>query len=132
MIETHKINRITTQRKTIFEELSKYKSHPTADELYEIVRKRLPKISLGTVYRNLDVLAKSGKIRKLDLGAGQFRFDADLSRHYHIRCVECYKIEDVFDLPDFNWENIIDQKSEFEVLGYELEFRGLCPSCKAK
>ena len=72
----------TVQRRVIMDELRALKTHPTADELYRIVRIRLPKISLGTVYRNLSILAESGMIRRLDSAGRQTRFDADISPHY--------------------------------------------------
>jgi Fur family ferric uptake transcriptional regulator len=60
--------RLTSQRQVILEELKKVKSHPTANEVYDMVRKRLPRIGLGTVYRNLDLLAERGIIKKLEVG----------------------------------------------------------------
>ena len=60
--------RMTNQRQIILEEVKKVHSHPTADEVYERVRKKIPRISMGTVYRNLDVLSKTGLIRKIDPG----------------------------------------------------------------
>ena len=68
-------SRMTHQRRIILEELRNTRSHPTADEVYEIVRKRIPKISLGTVYRNLELLSESGVIQKLEIGGTQKRFD---------------------------------------------------------
>jgi Fur family ferric uptake transcriptional regulator len=59
---------MTRQRRVILEELRKVNTHPSADEIYEIVRKRLPRISLGTVYRNLEILSESGDIQKLEPG----------------------------------------------------------------
>ena len=69
--------------------------HPTADEVYQVVRKRLPRISLGTVYRNLDVLSESGEISRLDRCGAQYRFDGDLEQHYHIRCSSCGRVDDI-------------------------------------
>lgn len=87
--------RMTRQRAVILEELRKTKSHPTADELYSIVRERLPRISLGTVYRNLDFLADSGEIRRLEAAGSTKRFDGDISWHQHVRCLRCGRIGDV-------------------------------------
>ena len=64
--------RLTTQRQIILEELSKVTSHPTANEVYDMVRKRLPRIGLGTVYRNLELMAESGLILKLDSASNRF------------------------------------------------------------
>ena len=81
--------RLTTQRQIILEELSKVTTHPTASELYDMVRKRLPRIGLGTVYRNLELMAESGMILKIEVGGTQKRFDATTDEHYHIRCSRC-------------------------------------------
>ena len=71
--------RTTRQRQVILEELQKLQSHPTAAALYEIVRRRVPKISLGTVYRNLELLARTGLIRKLEFAGAEARFDGNVS-----------------------------------------------------
>ena len=87
--------RMTNQRRVILQELRNVHSHPTADDIYIMVRKTLPRISLGTVYRNLEILSEMGLIKKL-VGCGrQRRFDGDIENHYHIRCVKCGKIDDL-------------------------------------
>ena len=85
---------MTQQRKVILEELKKTNSHPGADEIYERVRKRLPQISLGTVYRNLEILSELGEIQNLELGGGLKRFDSNPKKHYHIRCIRCGRVDD--------------------------------------
>ena len=87
--------RLTTQRQIILEELGKVTSHPTANEVYDMVRKRLPRIGLGTVYRNLELMADNGIILKLEVGGTQKRFDATVDPHYHIRCLSCGKVNDI-------------------------------------
>ena len=84
----------TSQRRVIMEELRKLKCHPTADELYCIVKQRMPKISLATVYRNLGLLADAGEIRRIELAGRQNRYDGDTSIHYHLRCRKCGAVED--------------------------------------
>ena len=76
--------RNSQQREVILDELQKLYSHPTAATLYEAVRKRLPRISLGTVYRNLDLMAKKGLIKKLEFGGSEARFDGNPDQHFHI------------------------------------------------
>ncbi len=76
----------TVQRKVIVDELRKLKCHPTADELYEVVRRKLPRISLGTVYRNLEVLSANGEIQRLGIGSTEMSFDVNKSRQYHLVC----------------------------------------------
>ena len=71
----------------ILEELQKLRTHPTAAKLYAIVRRRMPKISLGTVYRNLELLNQMGMVRKLDFSGGEARYDGNVEDHDHLRCV---------------------------------------------
>ncbi len=119
----------TNQRRVIIEELKKLKTHPTADELYSIVRRKLPQISLGTVYRNLDVLSEAGKIWKLELGGKQRRFDGNIKLHHHLRCVECGCVEDL-ELEDMEpVEEILARKVDGRIKGWSLEFQGLCEKC---
>ena len=121
--------RMTRQRKIILEELRKVNTHPSADEVYEMVRKRLPRISLGTVYRNLEVLSKSGAIQKLEPGCSLKRFDGDPREHYHIRCIKCNRVVDThFDI-DLNITNENFEGSNFKIIGHKLEFIGLCSKC---
>ena len=111
-MQKHPNFRMTRQRQVILEELRKVNTHPSADEVYEMVRKRLPRISLGTVYRNLEVLSESGQIKKLEPRTLK-RFDGNSSEHFHIRCI---------DLADMT-------PIEYQILGHRLEFFGLCPYC---
>lgn len=121
--------RLTTQRQIILEELGKVTSHPTANEVYDMVRKRLPRIGLGTVYRNLELMSDTGMILKLEVGGTQKRFDATVDPHYHIRCLSCGKVDDI-DIPmmtDIN--TIAAEKSRYQILGHHIEFTGLCSDC---
>jgi Fe2+ or Zn2+ uptake regulation protein len=122
--------RNTRQRQVILEELQKLTSHPTAAGLYEIVRLRLPQISLGTVYRNLDLLAGLGKIKKLDLCGHQARFDGNLQKHDHIRCVRCGRVDDMFNCPLDPSNTTFNDWGGYEVIGHRLEFFGICPCCQ--
>ena len=121
--------RMTTQRKVILEELKKIHTHPSADEIYEVVRLRLPRISLGTVYRNLEVLSELGKVQKLELSGSLKRFDWDTNKHYHIRCLRCNRVEDAPIAPLKQLEDKLYEATVFEIIGYNLEFTGLCPEC---
>ena len=127
--ETAKL-RMTPQRRTILRELRILDAHPAADEVYELVRRQLPKISLGTVYRNLDVLSKAGLISRICLGDGQRRYDGRVHRHYHVRCVECGKISDVSEGEFGDLDAAARSACEFEILSHQLQFEGLCKDCK--
>ena len=126
MVE-QKPQRMTKQRRIILDELRKVTSHPTADELYEIVRQRLPRISLGTVYRNLEVLSENGEVLKLESAGSQKRFDGDVSDHCHVRCVRCGRVGDVMGsvpLPTMQVE-----APGFTVTRASVEFYGVCDEC---
>lgn len=125
-----KFQRNTRQRQVILEELQRLRSHPTAQELYEITRRRIPKISLGTVYRNLELLTKMGLARKVKTNGSETRFDGNLDHHYHVRCTHCEKIHDLHDLPSDLVGRDLQTIDGFEILDYHLEFIGVCPDCR--
>lgn len=124
--------RMTEQRRVILEELRKVKTHPSADQIYEMVRKRLPHISLATVYRNLDVLSEAGEILTLELSGTQRRYDGDVRDHHHARCKNCGKIIDVpsgvVPMPEMTALDL----DGFMVSGCRMELVGLCKSCLEK
>ncbi len=122
--------RMTRQRRIILEELRKLRSHPTADEVYDIVRQRMPRISLGTVYRNLELLSQWGLVQKLDLAGPRRRFDGSPEDHYHVRCVRCGEVEDVSGETLRNLEASVRSNTEFEIIGHHLCFLGFCPGCR--
>ena len=127
--------RMTKQKRVVLEELSKVKNHPTAYDVYEMVKSRLPRISLGTVYRNLEQLSSGGQIRRLDMGQSQRRFDAVVDDHLHIRCISCGKVDDVplnSAMSTITIKDIVSSQSGYDVLGCEMDFQGICPKCKKK
>ena len=124
--------RMTNQREVILEEIAKYKGHPTADLLYERIRKRLPRISLATVYRNLEILSKAGKIRKLEISGRQKRFDRELEEHNHICCVQCHRIDNIHIAPEQMLASGSEQETGYKISGWRVEFLGICPECQKK
>lgn len=131
-MEVQKNMRMTRQRAVILEELRNSMMHPSADELYQMVRKRLPRISLGTVYRNLEILSELGEIQKLELSGSLKRYDGHPDRHYHIRCVGCDTVADAPIPPLNQLEDELYQTTVFEIIGHNLEFTGLCPACSSE
>ncbi|HOJ68244.1 MAG TPA: transcriptional repressor [Candidatus Hydrogenedentes bacterium] len=121
--------RMTRQRRIILETLRAMRTHPTAEELFQVVRQKMPRISLGTVYRNLDVLCRSGQVLKLDNAGQQAHYDGDVGRHYHIRCVECGKIEDLYpaEVSGISFPQV--HNPSYQVLSWTLLFEGICPDC---
>ncbi len=130
-MEARNKTRMTLQRRVILEELRKVTSHPTADEIYTMVRKRLPRISLGTVYRNLEVLAEQGEVLKLESSGTQMRFDGNFEDHLHVRCISCGRLGDVIGArPEL-------ALAEYAAPGFRLTkarlvFEGICENCLKK
>lgn len=123
--------RATRQRKVILEELQAVTSHPTADEVYQMVRQRLPRISLGTVYRNLELLSGAGLIQRLDAGGSQMRFDGNALPHAHVRCLRCGAVSDLHydaELPPLERAQAV---TDYELVSQALSFAGVCPRCQA-
>ncbi|MDO4580958.1 MAG: transcriptional repressor [Bacillota bacterium] len=128
-MEQKKQVRMTKQKKLIYEILASTKSHPTADWLYNEARKQLPDISLGTVYRNLQVLLDDGRILALNYGKEQCRYDANAEPHYHFVCEKCGR---VLDFPEGS--QLIDQRilraAPGTVKTHRLECYGVCKDCQ--
>ena len=125
-----KKRRMTRQRRVIIEEVRNVRTHPTADEVYQMVRERLPKISLGTVYRNLDVLSASGEISRLETSGSQYRFDGNTDSHYHVRCVRCDRVDDLDGVTINVPEALVRQSVDYDIVGHCLELLGVCPKCR--
>lgn len=127
---TAKKRRMTKQRKKILEVLKSTDCHPTADWIYEKVKEEIPNISLGTVYRNLNVLKEMGKIMELNYGSDHSRFDGVPENHYHFRCIECGKVMDL----DIDVQEELEAKAAAEIPGeidyHRTEFFGYCDECK--
>lgn len=121
---------MTPQRRIILEEMKKVRTHPCADEIYEVVRKRLPRISLGTIYRNLEIMSNIGKIQKLEYGGTMKRFDGVTENHYHIRCTRCGRIDDA-PIPLLKRiEKKLDAQTDYVITGHRIDFLGICPDCR--
>lgn len=126
----NKTLRMTHQREIILEELNRSKVHPTADELYERIRKKLPRISLATVYRNLEILSEAGLIKKLEISGRQKRFDWDPEPHNHVFCTLCQRVDNIVTPESRVPEIGLMQEKGYHVTGCRIEFFGLCPKCQ--
>lgn len=120
------------QRDFILESLRKTKTHPSAGEVYGMVRHGMPRISLGTVYRNLELLAEAHIIRRLGCAGSERRYDGDISPHLHIRCLNCELIADIMDIPEQELIHVerFGSPMDFTVTGFSLELTGICPACR--
>jgi len=126
------MHRKSKQREAILRILRGTTSHPTAEWLYERVRQEIPRISLGTVYRNLRLLKQDGKLLELDFAGAQSRFDGNTQNHYHFMCERCGRIFDVDEPVNKAMDDEVAQKTGFKVNDHRLEFRGLCKDCAVK
>ena len=117
------------QRECIINNLRSRRDHPTADMVYESVRMEQPNISLGTVYRNLSLLADQGQILKISTGAGPDHFDGFTDPHIHFVCRYCGGVSDVEGNVEMKW--IEEDKVSFrgEVEGYDIQVFGKCDQC---
>ena len=123
-----KQQRNTRQRQIVLETVQQHRDHPTADEIYLDVRSRNPKISRGTVYRNLNLLVGNGQIRHVKL-PGVDRFDWRQEPHYHLLCLACGKVRDV-PIPYQQALNLeVEAQSGYRLIQHRTVFEGYCPDC---
>jgi len=123
-------SRMTNQRLEIISYLQSTREHPTAEKIYFEIRKKLPKISLGTIYRNLDVLISKSLVIKYNFGEDRDRFDADTSAHHHFFCRRCHRVFDLI-LPDaYQLKDRVESGENFSVEKFSIMFVGRCNICK--
>lgn len=118
------------QRELIENTVKENHIHPSADEVYTLLKPNNPSLSLGTVYRNLNLLAQNGNINKIPMTNGCDRFDGNLHKHYHIICDICGKIFDI----ELSLLNELSEKVKtqtgIEVSAHQLTINGLCQNCQ--
>lgn len=127
------------QRELIEYTVKNNRIHPTADEVYSILKPNNPSLSLGTVYRNLNTLAESGKIKKLSMADGIHRFDGDVKEHYHVCCEICGNVYDVCELGQEDLtekglrelERVVYQQTGVTVTKRNVYLSGICVECAA-
>ncbi len=119
--------RNTRQKDLILEIINSSYSHPSASEIHEKCLKKIPSISLGTVYRNLNLLVDLGLIRRIKMNDNIDRFDRN-DEHVHFICTRCLRIVDIHD--DFFKGDI--NIGNNRVMDYEINFKGICDKCLKK
>lgn len=124
------LRRNTSRRKAILEELRKLKTHPTADDIYKTVKKRVPEISFATVYRNLGILKEQGELLELDCGAGSSRYDGCVRNHYHFICLGCSRVFDMEEPVFLRLDRIAEGDSDFDIRYHRVNFYGYCGKCR--
>ncbi len=127
--------RNTKQRQAIFDAIERHGGHLTADEVYKLVKRRFPRLSLGTVYRNLRVLVDQGKLRELDFGMAVTYFETVKDSHYHMICRVCGSITDAEIPVERRLQSVVAQARNlggFQIEEHRLDFIGVCAVCQSK
>jgi Fe2+ or Zn2+ uptake regulation protein len=120
---------LTKQRAAVFAYLSAVDHHPTAEEVFLAVKRDVPKISLATVYKNLEALVACHAATKLNYGDAAARYDIRTSPHYHTRCLKCGRISDLDPVPENELTQLIKPPEGFAALDYRIEIAGYCKNC---
>ncbi|HZF39057.1 MAG TPA: transcriptional repressor [Blastocatellia bacterium] len=127
--------RNTKQRQAIFEAIERHGGHLTADEIYRLVKRRFPRLSLGTVYRNLRLLVAQADLRELDFGVRGAYFETTKDSHYHLICRVCGSIADA-DIPvERPLQSVVGQARNlggFHIEEHRLDFIGVCAACQSE
>lgn len=124
--------RKTKQRMAILDVLKEVRIHPSADWIYDEVRKKFPHVSKGTIYRNLNVLEDEGVIMKLNVDGVVGRYEIRQSNHYHFICDKCGRVFDLDGPIETKLNMKFSKKTGFKIIYHQLEFRGLCHDCQVK
>jgi Fe2+ or Zn2+ uptake regulation protein len=122
--------RLTDQRRLILAVVQATDTHPTAERVHAAVRRQIPRVSLGTVYRNLRLLARHGLLAEIP-GGPTLRFDARVERHHHFTCSACGHIFDLDEPVDRRLDARVAARTGFRVSHHRIEFYGRCDRCAA-
>jgi len=122
--------KVTPQRLAVYEVLSKTKEHPNAEMIFNSLQATYPTMSLATVYKTIDILNEIGLVQILNAGEDSFRYDADMSDHAHVRCTQCGRVDDVFDIDAAKVSREVESRTRYQLQGQQFYFYGLCPECQ--
>lgn len=124
--------KVTPQRVAIYHVLHGSHEHPTAEMIYQNLREEHPSMSLATVYKTMEIFEKIGVVRVLDMGDDRSRYDWDTTKHSHVRCTVCNRVDDVHGIDMDSISEGVAQQSGYKVTGQQLSFEGVCPHCQKK
>jgi len=122
--------KLTPQRIAVYEALQNTKSHPSAEMIYNSIRDRYPTMSLATVYKTLKTLVEVGLVQELNVGEGNFRYDANAEPHPHITCTNCGKVDDINEVDLSYINDTVKDYTKYKILSSKVYFYGICPDCK--
>ena len=121
--------KVTPQRLAVYEVLANTKEHPSAEMIFNKLQANYPTMSLATVYKTIDILREVGLVQILNAGEDSFRYDADTSDHAHIRCLECARVDDIFDIDSSSFVEKVSAETSYKLNGHQFYFYGVCPAC---
>lgn len=122
--------RITDQRKAILSYLISTDTHPTAEKIYEVIRKEVAVTSLATIYNNLNLFVQKGLVKKIKAKDEAIHFDFFMEKHYHVICECCGKIVDLYYPQLTEFEQYAEEKTGFQITAHAVEIYGTCPECQ--
>ena len=118
------------QRELILKTLKENCIHPTAEQLYELIRREEPTVSLATVYRNLNLLAENGMVKKIEGLDGTAHFDHQTFDHYHFIFTKCNRVFEIACDIARDLAQDVESRTGFRIASYDVSFRGTCKSCQ--
>ena len=118
------------QRTLIYEAVVNNPIHPTADQVYGMIKEEAPNISLGTIYRNLNLLSETGQLRRICVPDGCDRFDGRLDNHFHLICNSCGKVSDVELTTKFDLQADAQNQTGYLIEEIDVVMKGVCPDCR--
>ena len=121
---------LTTQRRAVLEALEESQGHPSAEEVYLAVKRRNPRVALGTVYGALSVLEEIGVIESKHWAESPARYDLNVAPHLDIRCVRCGRVSEVEGVDLDALETKVRGATNYEVTKTEMVLEGVCPACQ--
>jgi Fe2+ or Zn2+ uptake regulation protein len=123
---------LTSQRRAVLEALTDFKGHPSAEEVYLVVKKKNPRVALGTVYQALSVLEEIGLIEAKHWSESPVRYDLNTEPHHDIRCIKCGEVSEIPDVEFEDFAARIRENTPYEVTNASLVIEGICPGCQSE
>ncbi|CAN5549445.1 MAG: transcriptional repressor [Actinomycetota bacterium] len=123
---------LTSQRRAVLEALSEARGHPSAEDVYLVVKRKNPRVALGTVYQALSVLEEIGVIESKHWSDSPTRYDLNLVPHLDVRCVRCGEVAEVPGVEMGDIDQQIQANTPYEVTRTAMLIEGLCPKCSGE
>lgn len=124
--------KLTPQRIAVYKFLQSTTEHPSAETIYKALQDEYPTMSLATVYKALRTLVEVSLVQEINVGEGSFRYDGNVKSHPHIQCLNCGKVADINGINFLELNKKVQNFTDFEVIGNQVYFYGLCSDCKNK